>query len=137
VVRGNLLVIPIEDALIYVEAIYLQAESAQLPELKRVIVSYEKQIAMERTLEEALRKVFGGALPAPVSQALAAGAETAVVAPGAAAQWPELARSATATYAEAVEAQKAGDWAAYGAALKRLEGTLQALDAAAGTTAAE
>ena len=56
VVRGNLLVIPIEDSLVYVEPLYLQAESSQLPELKRIIVSYDKKIAMEKNFGSLLTK---------------------------------------------------------------------------------
>lgn len=60
VIQGNLLVIPIEESLIYVRPLYLKADAGKIPELKRVIVGYEDQIAMEPTLEEALEKIFGG-----------------------------------------------------------------------------
>lgn len=59
VIRGNLLVIPIRDSLLYVEPIYLQAQGTQLPELKRVIVAYGDDIVMEKTLREALTQIFG------------------------------------------------------------------------------
>ncbi|WP_084804526.1 UPF0182 family protein [Halonatronum saccharophilum] len=58
VIRGNLLVIPVESSILYVEPIYLQAEQSELPELRRVIVAYGERIAMERTLEEALKSLF-------------------------------------------------------------------------------
>lgn len=58
VIRGNLLVIPVANALIYVEPVYLQAEQSPIPELKRVIVSYQNRVVMEPTLEEALLKIF-------------------------------------------------------------------------------
>jgi len=61
VVRGNLLVIPIERSLVYVEPLYIAAEKGQLPELKRVIVGFGDRIAMEETLEGAMARVFGGA----------------------------------------------------------------------------
>jgi hypothetical protein len=54
-----MLVIPIEESLIYVRPLYLKADAGKIPELKRVIVGYEDTIAMERTLEEALAKIFG------------------------------------------------------------------------------
>jgi len=60
VIQGNLLVIPIEESLIYVRPLYLKADAGKIPELKRVIVGYEDNIAMEPTLEEALQKIFGG-----------------------------------------------------------------------------
>src|SRR5207247_5636438 len=63
VIRGNLLVIPIERSLVYVEPLYIAAEKGQLPELKRVIVGFGDRIAMEETLEGAIARVFGGPLP--------------------------------------------------------------------------
>jgi len=45
--------------LIYVRPLYLKDDAGKIPELKRVIVGYEDTIAMERTLEEALAKIFG------------------------------------------------------------------------------
>ena len=72
VIRGNLLVIPIERSLVYVQPLYIAAEKGQLPELKRVIVGSGDRIAMDETLDGAIARVFGG----PVSPA---GAE---VAPG-------------------------------------------------------
>jgi uncharacterized membrane protein (UPF0182 family) len=63
VIRGNLLVVPIERSLVYVEPLYIAAEKGQLPELKRVIVGFGDRIAMEETLEGAMARVFGG--PAP------------------------------------------------------------------------
>ncbi len=60
VIRGNLLVIPIERSLIYVEPLYIAAEKGQLPELKRVIVGFGDRIAMAETLEGAMARVFGG-----------------------------------------------------------------------------
>ncbi|MEC7640872.1 MAG: UPF0182 family protein, partial [Nitrospinota bacterium] len=58
VIQGNLLVIPIEESLIYVRPLYLRADAGKIPELKRVIVGYEDQIAMEPTLGQALQKIF-------------------------------------------------------------------------------
>ncbi len=62
VIRGNLLVIPIDGSILYVEPIYLKAEQRDLPELKRVVASYGGEVAMELTLQQALESVFGGKL---------------------------------------------------------------------------
>ncbi|MGH7545662.1 MAG: UPF0182 family protein, partial [Gemmatimonadota bacterium] len=59
VIRGNLLVIPIEESLIYVQPLYLRAEGGRIPELKRVIVAYENQVVMAETLEGGLARIFG------------------------------------------------------------------------------
>jgi len=66
VLRGNLIVVPIESSLMYVEPIYIQADNPNsLPEMKRVIVAYKEKIVMERTLEEALNKLFDSEETAP------------------------------------------------------------------------
>ena len=67
VIQGTLLVIPIEESLVYVRPLYLKADSGKIPELKRVIVGYEDNIAMERTLDEALKKIFPGLSGIPSS----------------------------------------------------------------------
>ena len=116
----------------YVEAVYLQAESSQLPELKRVIVSYENAIAMEPTLDMALRKVFGAK---SVARALTEAADSDLKdedggTPTARA-WQSLVSDAQLLFEGAVEAQRAGNWSDYGAQLNALESALQSLSAAA------
>ncbi len=64
VIRGNLLVIPIEDSILYVEPVYISADNeSSLPEMKRVVVAYDEQIVMERTLDDALKAIFGTKRP--------------------------------------------------------------------------
>ena len=59
VLRGNVIIVPIENALLYVEPIYLQADNANaLPEMKRVIVAYQDDIVMKENLEDALLELF-------------------------------------------------------------------------------
>lgn len=58
VIRGNLMVVPIEESLIYVEPIYLQATQSKLPELKRVIFAYDNTITMAKNLDSAISEVF-------------------------------------------------------------------------------
>ena len=71
VIRGNLLVVPIENSLLYVSPLYLRAESGQLPELKRVIAAYGDRLVMENTLPEALAALFKQAAPVAASSASA------------------------------------------------------------------
>jgi uncharacterized membrane protein (UPF0182 family) len=59
VIRGNLLVIPFKNSILYIEPLYLAAETGSIPELKRVIVFFNNSVAMELTLEQALNKVIG------------------------------------------------------------------------------
>ena len=61
VVRGNLIIIPIEQSFLYIEPIYLKASAAgALPQLKRVIVAYDDKVTMKETLEDALNAIFKG-----------------------------------------------------------------------------
>ncbi len=62
VILGTLLIIPVEGNLLYVQPLYLKAENGQIPELKRVIIAYENEIKMGRSLEEALEAIFGQAV---------------------------------------------------------------------------
>ncbi|MGF1601395.1 MAG: UPF0182 family protein [Thermosynechococcaceae cyanobacterium] len=58
VIQGNLLIVPIDNSLLYVEPLYLEAEETSVPILARVIVVYENQIVMAKTLEESLDGIF-------------------------------------------------------------------------------
>ena len=60
VIQGTLLVIPIEEALLYIRPLYLRASGGRIPELKRVVVAYQNQIVMEETLDQALNRLFAG-----------------------------------------------------------------------------
>ena len=129
-IRGNLLVIPIEESLIYVQQLYLRAEGGRIPEMKRVVVAHENRVVMEETLEAGLAQLFGG------GSASAASAPSAAV-PAAAPRTGDrgavdLARRAAELYQRAVEAQRAGDWARYGEELSRLGEVLRQLQAAVG-----
>lgn len=60
VLRGNVIVVPVENSLLYVEPIYIQSDNADsLPEMKRVIIAYGDQIVMEQNLQLGLEKLFG------------------------------------------------------------------------------
>jgi len=123
VIRGNLFVIPIEDSLLYVEPLYLQADQTELPELKRVIVSYGSKIVMRESIESALESLFGRAedQPAPVLIEGAAPVQTPV------SSLKELAEKASKYFESAQKKQREGDWTGYGEELKRLERTLEDL----------
>ncbi|HET9513447.1 MAG TPA: UPF0182 family protein [Gemmatimonadales bacterium] len=118
VIRGDLLVIPIEQSLLYVQPLYLRAEGGKIPELKRVIVAYQNQVVMGETLDGALAALFGGGGPAPREQTVAAtGADT--VAAGSA-EFRALAATARGHYQAALTAQREGDWARYGEEIRKL-----------------
>jgi hypothetical protein len=62
IIRGNLIVLPLEDSILYIEPVYLQAEQRELPELKRVIASHAGDVVMGMDLQSTLEAVFGGKL---------------------------------------------------------------------------
>ncbi len=116
VIRGDLLVIPIEQSLLYVESLYLRAEQGQLPELKRVVVAYDKSIVMEETLEKALEATFGSPQLTQPEQKTNPKIDSSLV------------QSALQTYRKAQDALRQGNWAEYGRLQQTLEKTLQKLD---------
>ncbi|MGU7782007.1 UPF0182 family membrane protein [Burkholderia sp. PU8-34] len=112
VIRGHLVVVPIENSILYVSPLYLRAASGQLPELKRVIAAYGDRVVMEETLGEALAALFKQKLPAAAPAAGAADAR---------------ARDALAHYDRAIERLKAGDWAGFGSELDALRPLLESM----------
>lgn len=128
VIRGNLLIIPIEKSFLYVEPLYLLAEQGQIPQLKRVIVSTANNVAMDENLGLALSKLFAGVV-LPGAQAPATTTTTTPQQPGTplSTDVATLIRTASQQYQQAVDAMKAGDWAKYGEAQKALEATLNQL----------
>src|SRR3989449_872229 len=127
VIRGNLLVIPIEESLIYVQPLYLRAEGGRIPEMKRVVVAHQNRVVMEETLDAGLARLFGGA----VEPAAAAAAPTGAARPGNG-RAADLGRQAAELYQRAVAAQRSGDWARYGEAQSRLGEVLRQLQAVFG-----
>jgi len=125
VLRGSLLAIPIEESLIYVQPLYLSAEQGALPELRRVIVAFGNQIAMEPTLEQSLQRIFGGRVRG--DDAPAAKTPDGRPAPVVSGALAGLVQKAWETWQRGQEAIKRGDWSAYGQAQKELEGLLRQL----------
>jgi len=125
VIQGTLLVIPIEESLLYIRPLYLRAAGGRIPELKRVIVAYQNQIVMEETLDEALTRLFpkGGQPTAPATAAVETPAATSTkpaTATPAASDVAALTQQARETYERAMKAQREGNWAQYGEEIKRL-----------------
>ncbi len=118
---GDMLAIPIKDSIVYVQPLYLQAESTAIPEFTRIIVVYADKVEMEETLNAALLAVFGEEQPS----------EETTTAPGPSA----TTQRAQALFEEAIAAQRAGDWAAYGEAIDELGSVLEQLAAEETSTA--
>ena len=124
--RGNLFVIPIEDSLLYVEPVYLEASNSSIPEVKRVIVAYGDKIAYEPTLSEALDSLFGEGSSDSYRQKLDEDTENG--GESTAPTQTELIEQAQEAYDAALDAQKNGDWAAYGKHLEELGEILEQLE---------
>jgi len=153
VILGNLIVVPIEDSLLYVQPLYLVGEQTQLPQLKRVIVFYrmpsksgseggaEQTVVMAPTLSEALVQAFGVTTPIgpPGTGGGTGGTGTgggtgagtggtgAGTGTGLSARALELVQQAGAQFEAAQAAQQAGDWAEYGRQIDALQKTLDQL----------
>jgi uncharacterized protein len=139
VIRGNLLMIPVGESNLFVEPIYLQAATSQLPELKRVVVVNGNRIAMEPTLDRALDVVFGRAPPSALEGAPADGAPPVDPPRGQQGRPPpttdpdlpgtagELARQADAAFQRAQAALQRGDFATYGTEIVQVQQFIQRL----------
>ena len=125
VIQGTLLVIPIEEALLYIRPLYLRATGGRIPELKRVIVAYQNQIVMAETLDLALDQLFDrGVITAQPT--LVADASPEMLSNGASFSSPvqngltDLASQANERYQTAIRAQREGNWSQYGDEILRL-----------------
>ena len=138
VIRGNLLVIPIGESLLYVEPLYLQAATGKIPELKRVILATSERVIMAENLGLALAEQFGRDVLSDEKLAeLALSADGRVPADPPRASTPaetvdlggstleELILEANNRYDLAQDALMAGNWAAYGAELEALQQVLE------------
>jgi uncharacterized membrane protein (UPF0182 family) len=123
VIRGSMLAIPIEKSLLYIQPLYLAAQKGSLPELKRVIVAFGNQIAMEENLELALQRIFSGRV-APVT----AQTEQAAPSPGVAGAEKSLASRAVEHFNRSQEFLRQRNWAGYGEEQKRLEAVLNEME---------
>jgi len=141
VVIGRMVVIPIEDSVLYVQPVYLKAVGNPIPELRLVLVTYGTEIAMDTTLEGALAQIFGSAAPvvegdvaedgeetAETTEAVEAGlTEEVVELPVLSTETAELAELLLKTYDRGQKAMQRGDWAAYGEADAELERLINAI----------
>ena len=123
VIRGDLLVIPIEQSLLYVQPLYLQAEGGRIPELKRVVVAYQNRVVMQETLEggadRAVRRLDSAAQSARAPRRRGGGAHRLGL--------PGARRRGRRRYEAALEAQRNIDWARYGEEFRRLGEVLEEL----------
>lgn len=123
VLWGDLLVIPVEQSLIYVQPLYLRARGGRIPELKRVVLAHENRVAMAESLPQAIAAVFGGAEPGRQLAEDLPDTPKSAIDPALA----ELIRQAAEHQAAARAAQRADDWAGYGGQMQALSEALERL----------
>ncbi len=123
VIQGTLMVVPIEESLLYIRPLYLRAAGGKTPpELKRIIVVYQNTIVMEPTLDAALERVFRlGVGQASVEEPPPTDTDvlTAIESP------ETLAPLAREHFDKAMQAQRAGNWAVYGDEIKQVGAILE------------
>lgn len=123
--RGNMFVVPIEDSLLYIEPVYLEATNSSIPEVKRVIVVYGNNIAYEATLAEALNSMFGEG--SAYEREDSGNTDTTSGGNGDELSQTEIIKRAQDAFDNAQNAQKNGDWAKYGEYLNELDKYLNML----------
>jgi uncharacterized membrane protein (UPF0182 family) len=122
VIRGNLVVIPIDNAFLYVEPVYLLAEGVNIPQLIRVIVISGSKVVMEPTLDQAIRAVFGATPPNSGTPAAAAPIEAGAL------------RRAREHLSKAQDALRQGNWEDFGQAMQALKEALETKPTGEGKT---
>jgi len=154
VIRGNLLMIPIGNANLFFEPLYLAATAGtgEIPQLKRVVVVNGESVAMEPTLARAIDVLFGRATASGLDTGASTGQPQASATPGSTASPPRatattvpggtptpagdlvsLVAEAQASYARAQASLRAGDFAAYGAEIDQLKQILDRIQSLTGT----
>ena len=123
VIRGNLLAIPIDDTVLYVEPLYLSAESRQLPELKRLIASAGDRVVMSQNVDTLLSSLLAPsarqpAIVAPMPQP-SPGMGAVPLPPG------KSGGEARAYYRRALDALQKGDWRTFGTEMEALQKVLE------------
>jgi hypothetical protein len=115
ITRGNLLVIPLDNSIIYVEPVYLRAENAEIPELRGVIVSYGNRLTMQPGIMESIKVLFGEVTEEEVSEEVTE-------------DLPSLVQKSLDLYEKAMKEIKSGNWSGFGDMLQKLGDVLQKLN---------
>jgi uncharacterized membrane protein (UPF0182 family) len=128
--RGQLLVIPIGRALLYVEPIYLQAERSPMPELRLVVLALQDRLAYGPTFETAISALFGVAAggPQPTAPVPPASSKSSPPATSAAPSAPDMDALIAAAARDLQEYQRLTAEGKLGEAGQRLEALKQKLD---------
>ncbi len=127
VIRGNMIVVPIDDSILYVEPIYIASSNqSTLPELKQVVVAYGENIVMKSSLEEAIYALFNKKAPSPAKpEENQSGSE---IVENEQLTYEDVARAVIDKFKEAKRANSEGDWSGFGESMKALEESINQLE---------
>jgi uncharacterized membrane protein (UPF0182 family) len=127
VLLGNVLMIPVANAILYIQPLYVESARNAFPELQRVIAVYGNEpAAIGGSLSEALSKLFSA--PVATQPGSGGGTSTGTLSP----QAQALLAQAQASYQQAQADLKAGNLGAYQNDINTLESGLQAVQALTG-----
>jgi uncharacterized membrane protein (UPF0182 family) len=140
VVRGNLIVVPVGDSLIYLQPVYLQSTATKFPAFQRIVVATSSTVVWGSTLSDALNLLLGGQAPGPSSSPgggpspgpSASPGPSVSPAPGLPTDVPDLIAYANAHFEAAQQALRDGDFARYGQEIALVKQALAQLQALAG-----
>jgi uncharacterized membrane protein (UPF0182 family) len=144
VVRGNLIVVPVQDSIIYLEPIYLQSTGSAIPEFTKIVVASPTRVVWGDTLSEALTALLAGSGPSPsASPGVSPSPSPGISPPPAASAIPGpsggpgvtpqpndvkgLIDYANAHFEAAQAALRAGDFATYGVEIAKVQAALRQL----------
>jgi hypothetical protein len=148
VIRGNLIVVPVGDSLIYLQPVYLQSTASKFPEFQRIVVASSSTVVWGRTLSESLNLLLAGGRPGPTptpGETPAPGGTPAprtsptpgpTVAPGLPSDVPGVVAFANAHYQLAQQALRDGDLARYGQEIALVGQAIQRLEQLQGSSPA-
>lgn len=128
VIRGNMIVVPIENSILYVEPIYIASSNqSTLPELKQVVVAYDEKIVMKSSLEEALYALFGEKAP-DKPEIPSVEQQSNVAVPQEDVDYNSIAKKVVEEFKRAKQANAEGNWNAFGESMTALEQSINQLE---------
>ena len=128
VIRGNMIVVPIENSVLYVEPIYITASNkTTLPELKQVVVAYDEKIVMEANLDKALYALFGERAPENQNIVDDGGGQNAADDDYELPSYDTVAKRVVEEFEKVKKASGDSDWTAFGEAMESLESSVESL----------
>ena len=126
---GDTVILPIKNSLLYIEPLYLRASGANsIPEMKKIIISYDNKLLMVDNIESGLEQIFNYQAPNTITSGATGNPSTTGTTAALSQTKIKLIKQANDLYTKALDAQKSGDWAKYGDYIKQLGTMLSQLN---------